>query len=65
MLHPEVRVKVTINVARTEDEAERQARGEDVLAEAADEEAAEAAPAAEALFEEGAGPKPAEETEES
>jgi large subunit ribosomal protein L9 len=63
VLHPEVRVKVTINVARTEDEAERQARGEDVLAEIAEEEAAEAAPAAEAMFEEGAGPKPAEETE--
>ncbi len=29
-LHPEVQVKVTLNVARTEDEAERQARGEDV-----------------------------------
>ncbi|MEM9028827.1 MAG: 50S ribosomal protein L9 [Pseudomonadota bacterium] len=29
-LHPEVDVKVTINVARSEDEAERQARGEDV-----------------------------------
>src|SRR5215510_711048 len=63
VLHPEVRVKVTINVARTEDEADRQARGEDVLAEAADEEAAEAAPAAEAMFEEGAGPKPAEDEE--
>lgn len=62
VLHPEVRVKVTINVARTEDEAERQARGEDVLAEIAEEETAEAAPAAEALFEEGAGPKPAEES---
>jgi large subunit ribosomal protein L9 len=61
VLHPEVRVKVTINVARTEDEAERQARGEDVLAEVAEEEAAEAAPTAEAMFEEGAGPKPAEE----
>ena len=36
----------------------------DVLAEAGEEEA-EAAPAAEALFEEGAGPKPTEETEES
>jgi len=55
VLHPEVRVPVTINVARTEDEAERQARGEDVLAEAPEEE--EAAVAAEALFEEGAGPK--------
>ncbi len=29
-LHPEVIVKVIINVARSEDEAERQARGEDV-----------------------------------
>jgi len=29
-LHPEVSVKVSINVARSEDEAERQARGEDV-----------------------------------
>ena len=55
VLHPEVRVPVTINVARTEDEAERQARGEDVLAEQTEEE--EAAVAAEALFEEGAGPK--------
>src|SRR5258706_13514066 len=63
VLHPEVRVHVTINVARTEDEAERQARGEDVLSEIAEEEPAEAAPAAEALFEEGAAPKPAEESE--
>ena len=29
-LHPEVEVKVTINVARSQEEAERQARGEDV-----------------------------------
>lgn len=29
-LHPEVDVKVTINVARSDEEAERQARGEDV-----------------------------------
>lgn len=29
-LHPEVDVKVTINVARSEEESERQARGEDV-----------------------------------
>ena len=55
VLHPEVRLHVTINVARTEDEAERQARGEDVLAEKT--EAEEATIAAEALFEEGAGPK--------
>jgi len=55
VLHPEVRVPVTINVARTEDEAERQARGEDVLTEQTDEQ--EAAANATALFEEGAGPK--------
>jgi large subunit ribosomal protein L9 len=61
VLHPEVRVKVTLNVARTEDEAERQARGEDVLAEKADEE--EAKVAAEELFEEGAGPAEDEEAE--
>ena len=29
-LHPEVEVKITINVARTAEEAERQSRGEDV-----------------------------------
>jgi large subunit ribosomal protein L9 len=62
VLHPEVRVTVTINVARTEDEAERQARGEDVLAEKT--EAEEAVVAAEALFEEGAGPAAAEKPEE-
>ncbi|MBS0471081.1 MAG: 50S ribosomal protein L9 [Proteobacteria bacterium] len=55
VLHPEVRVSVTVNVARSEDEAERQARGEDVLAEKTDEE--EALANAEALFDEGAGPK--------
>lgn len=65
VLHPEVRVSITVNVARTEDEAERQARGEDVLAEKTDEELAaeEAAAAAAEVFEEGAGPKPEEETE--
>jgi large subunit ribosomal protein L9 len=55
VLHPEVRVPVIINVARTEEEAERQARGEDVLAEQTEEE--ETAVNAAALFEEGAGPK--------
>jgi large subunit ribosomal protein L9 len=55
VLHPEIRVTVTVNVARTEDEAERQARGEDVLSEKTDAEEAEVA--AEELFEEGAGPK--------
>jgi large subunit ribosomal protein L9 len=56
VLHPEVRVKITLNVARTEDEAERQARGENVLAEKT--EAEEAVIKAEELFEEGAAPKP-------
>jgi large subunit ribosomal protein L9 len=55
VLHPEIRVTVTVNVARTEDEAERQARGEDVLSEKTEAEEAEVA--AEELFEEGAGPK--------
>ena len=42
VLHPEVRVNVTVNVARSEDEAERQARGEDVLAERTEQEEAKA-----------------------
>ena len=51
-LHPEVEVTVTINVARNADEAERQARGEDVTQrrEEADE-AEEAAKEAETFFE--------------
>ena len=59
VLHPEVRVTVTINVARTEVEAVRQAKGEDVLADrtAEEEASAQAMVAAEELFEEGAGPK--------
>ena len=61
VLHPEVRVSVTLNVARTEDEAERLARGEDVLAEQTEQE--EALANAEALFEEGAGPKADDEAE--
>ena len=62
VLHPEVRVNVTINVARSEDEAERQARGENVLAERTEQE--EAVVAAEAMFEEGAAPKPEASSEE-
>lgn len=54
-LHPEVEIKVVINVARTEEEAERQAAGEDVTKikddYAADYAAEQAAIAAEALFE--------------
>lgn len=40
VLHPEVAVTVTINVARTPEEAERQAAGEDVIAAAAEEDRA-------------------------
>jgi len=42
-LHPEVESKVTVNVARSEDEAQRQARGEDlsVRSDEQDEEEAE------------------------
>jgi large subunit ribosomal protein L9 len=47
VLHPEVRVGITLNVARTAEEAERQARGENVLLT----EAQEARLEAEALFE--------------
>ncbi|NOT40939.1 MAG: 50S ribosomal protein L9 [Alphaproteobacteria bacterium] len=46
-LHPEVRVGITVNVARTAEEAERQARGENVLKT----EAEQARIDAEALFE--------------
>lgn len=53
-LHPEVEITVTVNVARSADEAERLARGEDisVLREQTDEETAaeEAEQAAEDLF---------------
>lgn len=55
LLHPEVEVTITVNVARSADEAERLARGEDVTVrrEAGEaEEAAETAVAvAEAFFE--------------
>jgi large subunit ribosomal protein L9 len=58
-LHPEVEITVTVNVARSADEAERLARGEDITTQRdeTDEEAAaaEAEKAAEAMFEEGAG----------
>lgn len=64
-LHGEVVPTVIVNVARTEDEAERQARGEDVTQELTDEEeeAAEALAAGEALFEEGAAPDEADDAD--
>jgi large subunit ribosomal protein L9 len=44
-LHPEVIVSIQVNVARSEDEAERQAQGEDVIAAALAEEKADTAEA--------------------
>ncbi len=37
-LHPEVKIDVTVNVARSEDEAERQAAGEDITVETFEDE---------------------------
>jgi len=61
-LHPEVSINVIINVARTEDEAVRQAAGEDVIASQQDEDkaqagedAAERAETAHSMFEDGEG----------
>ncbi len=50
-LHPEVAIKVAVNVARTEEEAKRQAKGEDVTQVRDEYGAEQAALAAEALFE--------------
>lgn len=54
-LHSEVSVTVNINIARSADEADRQARGENVIASQFEEEAAYAAEAAADLLEGGAG----------
>ena len=58
-LHPEVEVSITVTVARSADEAERIARGEDVTVQRteAEEEAAAAVAAAEAMFEPEAKPR--------
>jgi len=67
-LHAEVEPHVTINVARSADEAARQARGEQVTGKAmdeAEEEAVRARVAAEQLFEEGAAGALAEGAEET
>jgi large subunit ribosomal protein L9 len=55
-LHPEIEVAVTVIVARSADEAERIKRGEDVTVRRTEEEeeAAQAAANAEAMFEPGA-----------
>ncbi len=54
-LHAEVTVTVKINVARSAEEAERQARGEDVIKAALDEDREAAAEQARDMVEGGAG----------
>jgi len=74
VLHADVDATITINVARTDDEAERQAAGEDVIAAAADEDRALAEAQAVELAESGVegedddmgeAPASTEETEET
>ncbi len=62
-LHPEVSSRVIINVARTEDEAERQEAGEDVTAEPGAEDDG-ATLAVEEVFEEGVSVDVADEAAE-
>ena len=50
-LHPEVSIPVTVNVARSPEEAERQARGERATAAAAADENEDRVPTAENIFE--------------
>ena len=54
-LHPEVSATVKINIARSAEEAERQAKGEDVIRSQFDDERAAAEEAAQELIEGGAG----------
>jgi large subunit ribosomal protein L9 len=54
-LHAEVTVTVTLNIARSQDEAERQARGENVVAAQFEEDRAADAEAAQDMAEGGAG----------
>jgi large subunit ribosomal protein L9 len=61
-LHAEVTVTIRVNIARSSDEAERQARGENIIASQFDEERAAAAEQAQDLFEGGAGQAMAEAT---
>ena len=63
-LHPEVSISVTVNVARSEEEAERQAKGEDVIASQIEQDRADAEEAAEEraeiaaeMFDEGRAPE--------
>jgi large subunit ribosomal protein L9 len=54
-LHPEVAVTVMVNIARSQDEAERQARGEDVINAQFEEDRILAEQAAADMLEGGAG----------
>jgi len=54
-LHPEVTVTVTLNIARSQDEAERQARGENIIASQFEEDRVSAEEAQADLLEGGAG----------
>jgi len=64
-LHPEVEISITVTVARSQDEAERIARGENVLIARteAEEEAAAALATAESFFEPGVAPTEGEQAE--
>ncbi len=56
-LHPEVAVAVTVNVARSEDEAATQAKTGKAVLDSHEEEKIAAEEAAEEIFEEGAAPE--------
>jgi large subunit ribosomal protein L9 len=62
-LHPEVLVAVQINVARSQEEADRQARGENVTV--IKDEKLDIETYSEDMFEEGATPKDEDEAEEA
>jgi large subunit ribosomal protein L9 len=57
-LHPEVEVKVTVNVARSAEEAERQARGETIVADRGDNLDDLGLEVGAALEDFGSGPQP-------
>ena len=54
-LHPEVTITVNVNIARSQDEAERQARGENVITSQFEEDRAADAEAMADMLEGGAG----------
>jgi len=64
-LHPEVIISVNVNVARSDEEAKRQARGEDVTAQDGEEVAEEERITVEEVFEDEEQAKKAEETLEA